>query len=116
METEKKDVEIVPETKSSTVVKFSRSYTYGGKTYEEVNLTALETLTANDMIEAEKHLSKIGIFSPTPELTLEYVFYIASKAAQMPIDFFRKLLPGDAIRLKNIVTAHFYGEIAGQIK
>ena len=43
-------------------------------------------------------------------MTAEYICFIASRASDQPIEFFKGLPPRDAVRLKNKVTSFFYGE------
>ena len=45
-----------------------------------------------------------------PEMTLEYACFIASKATDLPVEFFRRLPPKDAMKVKNRVTNFIYGE------
>lgn len=93
-----------------TVVKFAKPYKFEGKTYEEIDLAGLDNLTAADMIEGEKHLTRSGNFSFMPEMATEYIHFMASKATGLPIEFFKGLPPRDAIKIKNRVTNFFYGE------
>jgi hypothetical protein len=93
-----------------TLVKFAKPYHFEGQTYTDIDLAGLETLTAEDMIAAEKFLNRSGVFSPIPEMTTEYVSFIAAKASGQPIEFFKRLPPKDAVRVKNRVTSFFYGE------
>ena len=51
-----------------------------------------------------------GVFSPLPEMTVEYVQFIAARASGQPVEFFKGLPPKDAIKVKNRVTSFFYGE------
>lgn len=95
---------------ASTVIKFSKPYKFEGSTYEEVDLAGLENLTAADMIEGEKHLTRNGSFSLMPEMATEYTHFMASKASGLPIEFFKGLSPKDSIKIKNRVTGFFYGE------
>lgn len=93
-----------------TFVPFIGSYKFEGKTYTGINLAGLETLTAKDMVDAENWLIKHGIVSALPEMTYEYVSFIASVASGQPIEFFKGLSPKNAIRVKNKVTSFFYGQ------
>ena len=97
------------DTASDTVVKFSRSYTFEGKAYEEVDLSGMDSLTAKDMMEAEKYLFKTGTVSALPDQTIGYVCFIASRISDQPIEFFLGLAPRDMNRVKNKVTGFFYG-------
>lgn len=102
--------ETTPAEKITTKVTFSKPYRFEDKTYKEIDLSGLESLTAEDMIAADKFLTRNGNFTVMPEMTLEYALFIASKATDLPIEFFRQLPPKDAIRVKNRVTNFFYGE------
>ena len=111
MEKEKNIPSPVEETDITpdTVVKFSRSYTFEGKSYSEVDLAGMDDLTAKDMIEAEKYLFKTGTVSALPDQAVGYVCFIASKISDQPIEFFMGLSPRDMNRVKNKVTGFFYG-------
>lgn len=93
-----------------TLVKFTKPYMFEQKVYKEVELSGLETMSASDMCAAEKHLNRSGMFSPLPEMTAEYVSFIAAQTSGLPIEFFKALPPRDFIRVKNKVTNFFYGE------
>ena len=90
-------------------VRFHKPYFFEGNHYAGIDLKAIENLTAKDMCEAEKYLSKKGIISPLPEMTMEYIGFIANRATGQPIEFFMKLPPKDATKVKNKVTSFFYG-------
>ena len=70
------ETDITPDT----VVKFSRSYSFEGKTV-----------------------------SALPDQAVGYVCVIASKISDQPIEFFMGLSPRDMNRVKNKVTGFFYG-------
>ena len=91
-------------------VRFHKPYLFEGNHYAGIDLKAIEDLTAKDMCEAEKYLSKKGIMSPLPEMTMEYIGFIANRATGQPIEFFMQLPPKDATKVKNKVTSFFYGE------
>ena len=91
-------------------VRFHKPYLFEGNHYAGIDLKAIEDLTAKDMCEAEKYLSKKGIISPLPEMTMEYIGFIANRATGQPIEFFILLPPKDATKVKNKVTSFFYGE------
>ena len=94
----------------SLIVKFSKPYKFEGREYTEVDLSGLEDLSAEDMISADKYLSKNGSFSVVPEMALEYACFIAAQCSGQPIEFFRRLPAKEAIKVKNKVTGFFYGE------
>ena len=109
MATEKNIPAPVEDITPDTVVKFSREYSFEGKTYGEVDLARMDDLTAKDMIEAEKYLFKTGTVSALPDQAVGYVCFIASKISDQPIEFFMGLSPRDMNRVKNKVTGFFYG-------
>ena len=92
-------------SENSMVITFSRKYNYEGKEYGQVDLSGLEDMTA-----ANKILEKSGSFSFLPEMSLEYACIISARATKMPLEFFQRLHPRDAIKVKNKVTSFFYGE------
>lgn len=98
------------EKEPETLVKFPKPYEFEHKTYTEIDLAGMDDLTAEDMITAEKFLNRSGVFSPIPEVSVEYVCFIASKASGQPIEFFKGLPPKAMTRVKNKVTGFFYGE------
>ena len=97
-------------SENSMVITFSRKYNYEGKEYGQVDLSGLEDMTATDMIAANKVLEKRGSFSFLPEMSLEYACIISARATKRPLEFFQRLHPRDAIKVKNKVTSFFYGE------
>lgn len=101
-----KDGEVV---ENEYVVVFNKPYSFEGTIYEKVDLSGLDNLTAADMIAANRVLDRTGSFTFLPEMSLEYACIIAAKAAGLPIEFFKGLHPREAVKVKNRVTAFFYG-------
>lgn len=91
-------------------VKFRKPYLFEGNRYDGIDLSGLESLTAQDMLEGEKHLARNGVMTALPEMTMEYVCFMAVLASDKPIEFFKGLPPKDAIKVKNRITGFFYGE------
>ena len=91
-------------------VRFHKPYLFEGNYYAGIDLKRVESLSAKDMCEAEKYLALQGIVSPLPEMTMEYIAFIANKATGQPLEFFKQLPPKDATKVKNRVTSFFYGE------
>lgn len=91
------------------VVVFNKPYEFEGQVYDKVDLSGLDDLTANDMIAANRVLDRTGSFTFLPEMSLEYACIIAAKAAKLPVEFFKGLHPREAVKIKNRVTAFFYG-------
>ncbi len=99
-----------PPEDPESYVRFSKPYPFEGKNYAGIDLKGIESLSARDLCEAEKYLNRMGIISPLPEMTMEYVGFIANRASGQPIEFFMGLPPKDAVKVKNKVTSFFYGE------
>ena len=76
---------------------------------DKIDLIGLDNLTAADMIAANKILDRTGSFTFLPEMSLEYACIIAAKATKLPVEFFKGLHPKEAVKVKNRVTAFFYG-------
>lgn len=102
--------EIEETTEESSVVVLSKPYTFEDKIYKELDLSGLSELTTEDMVAAEKYMSRNGNISVMPEMSIEYACFICSRATDLPVEFFRRLPPKDAIKIKNKVTGFFYGE------
>lgn len=107
---QKKNIAAAAAEEQTTVVEFSKPYHFEDEDYSKIDLAGLDNLTAEDMIAADKFMSKSGSFSIMPEMSMEYSCFIAAKATGHPIEFFKGLPPKDAIKIKNKVTAFFYGE------
>ena len=75
----------------SLIVKFNKPYRFEGETYQSVDLSRIEDISAEDMIAADKYLTRSGNFSVMPEMSLEYALFIAARATGKPVEFFRGL-------------------------
>ncbi len=95
---------------NDNIVKFTRTYNFEGEEIKEVDMSGMEDLTANDMIQANKQMSSSGNISIIPEMDLQYALTIAASATGKPIEFYKALKPRDAIKIKNKVTSFFFGE------
>ena len=95
---------------SSYLVVFRRPFVFEGKTYESVDLSGLEDLSAADMIAANKIMERGGTVNVLPEMSLEYACIISARATRMQVEFFRALPPKDALKVKNRVTNFLYAE------
>ena len=94
----------------SLVIKLKRPHVFEGKTYNEIDLTALENITTGDMVAVNKMVGPAG-FGRTemnPEFSLEYACYLAARATQMPVEFYMSLRPGDGLKVKNRVINFFF--------
>jgi len=91
------------------LVFFRKPFTFEGVSYESVDLSGLESLTAADMIAVNKIIERGGTVNVLPELSLEYACLISSRASGKPVEFFKALPPEEALKVKNRVTSFLYG-------
>ena len=98
------------EVLDETVIKLSKTYDFEDEKIKTIDMSGLETITANDMIKANKILNNSGTVTVLPETNLEYTLIIAASASGLPIEFFKTLAPKDAMKVKNRVTSFFFGE------
>ncbi len=88
----------------SLVLKFRKPYKFEGVEYTEVDLSAMEDMTAADLCAVGKIMNKLGIVNPVAEMTVDYAIYMAARASGKPVEFFQGLPPKESIKLKNMVT------------
>ena len=98
------------EVTDENIIKLSKTYQFEGETIAEVDMRGLENITANDMIKANKVLQAAGTVTVMPETNLEYALIVAAGATGRPVEFFKGLVPRDAMKIKNAVTSFFFGE------
>ena len=93
----------------SMIIKFKKPFVFEGKTYTELDLSALENITTGDMVAVSKFVggNVFGRTEMNPEFSLEYALNIAARATQMPIEFFMDLRPNDGLKVKNRVLNFF---------
>ena len=93
----------------SLVLKFRKPYKFEGVEYTEVDLSAMEDMTAADLCAVGKIMNKLGIVNPVADMTVDYAIYMAARASGKPVEFFQGLPPKESIKLKNMVTGFLYG-------
>ncbi|AYP68504.1 hypothetical protein EalM137_00054 [Exiguobacterium phage vB_EalM-137] len=90
-------------TQKEGVVTFKKPYQFEGQTYESVDLSGIDDLTGDDLLEADRAYTASGQFSPLPEMTLAYAFSIAATVTQQPVEFYRALPAKEGLKIKNEV-------------
>ena len=98
------------EEKSPYLVVFKKPFLFEGISYENVDLSGLEDLSAKDMIAANKIMERGGTVNVLPEMSLEYACIICARITGKPVEFFQSLPSKDALKIKNRVTNFLYGE------
>ncbi len=100
-------VEVTPDEERT--LELTRGYIFEGESVSSLDFSGLEDITADDMIRANNVMTNAGTVAVVPENNMHYALIIAASATGMPIEFFKKLKPRDAIKVKNMVTRFFYG-------
>ncbi|MCM3567849.1 phage tail assembly protein [Neobacillus mesonae] len=95
----------IEKVEKENVVVFNKPVQFEGKEYKEVDLSGLDSLTAADLIEADKVFGTSGQFAVVNEMTLGYTLIVASRASNLPIEFFNQLPAREGLKVKNKVMA-----------
>ncbi len=93
---------------SHRYIKFSKPYIFEEDTYTGIDISSLEELTTQDLIEIEKKFYKLGVISFNPENTVAYTKVVAQRATGMPIEFFEQLPVKEMLKIKNHIVNFFY--------
>lgn len=105
LETEKKEVAEVIDT---NCVVLGKIYKFEGQEYKEINLNSLYDITGEDMIQVNRMMNRAGAVSFSPEMEMEFAFYISSRATGLPVEFFKQLNMRDSLKVKNTVIRFLY--------
>ena len=92
------------------LVVFKKPFIFEGSSYDNVDLSGLEELSAADMIAVNKTIERGGTVNVLPEMSLEYACLISARATGKPVEFFKALPPKEALKIKNRVTNFLYSE------
>ena len=95
---------------NENIIKLSKTYDFEDQKISELDFANLENICAEDMIKANRILTTSGNPAILPENDLLYTLVIASSATGKPLEFFKKLKPKDAMKVKNKITSFFFGE------
>jgi hypothetical protein len=90
------------------IVEFNKPYSFEGKEHEKVDLTGLESLKGKDLIDADKIFQKSGQFEPVKEMSAAYTFILASRASELPVEFFENLPIKESAKIKNMVAGFLF--------
>lgn len=93
--------------KNDYLVKFTEPYAFEGSEHNEVDLSAITTLTVDDLAMAQSMLADMGRVTPVVELDYTYIMILASKASGLPLEFFRGLPGKYGAKIKNVVSNYF---------
>ena len=91
-------------------IKLTKPFKFEDETFTEIDLSALEDLSTNQLVEADKRFSRGGGISAIKEFDTDYACIICSIATGKPDEFFLALHARDGVALKNKVGSFFYGD------
>ena len=83
-------------------VKFAKPYKFEGTEYDEVDLSGMDGMTIQDMIDIQKNLAGEIATLAAVEATTSFAQEVATKASGKPVEFF-KLMP--RAKIKQVQTA-----------
>lgn len=92
---------------NNKILHLSKLYMFEGTKHEMLDLSGIEKLTGADMVAINQQLRSRGIDEATPEITLEYAFFVAAKVASLPLEFFDGLPMNDCFKVRGIVRNFF---------
>ena len=94
------------------LITLSKEYEFEGEKIREIDLSGLEDVTAKDMMRANRTLVKTGggTGDLVPEITLPYALVIAEQCTKYPIEFYERLNPRDAMKVRTTVVSFMFGE------
>lgn len=100
----------VPEDELNMVIKFKKPYFFEKKEYIEIDLSAIEDVTGEDMIAIDKLMqrSSVGV-NIMPEVSMEYALYMAARVTRLPIEFYLGLPTKEAMKVKTRVLGFLFG-------
>lgn len=100
----------VTESKNKRVIKFNKPYTFELETFTEIDLSKLDDLTTDDLMNAERIYIRSGGSAINPETSLLYSVILAHMASDKPVEFFGMLPAKEALKVKREVYNFFYRE------
>lgn len=79
------------------IVKFDKSYKFEGKEYDSLDLSGMEKMTVQDLIDIQKSIGNETAAMYAMEMTTSFAQEMAVKATGKPVEFF-KLMPRGKIK------------------
>lgn len=110
MEAAENAVSVEENEEASLVIKLKKPYLFERKEYTEIDLSGMEDMTGADMIAVNKIMQRTSAgIDVMPEVSVEYAFYFAARAAKLPVEFFTNLPPKESMKVKNRVMGFLFG-------
>ncbi len=95
------------------ILKLKKPFVFESKEYKEVDLSALETWTGEDVAGIQKKYFKMNpdinaLDVAMVESNLEYCYFVAAQASGLPLEFFQRMPGTNAGALKTLVIGFFH--------
>ena len=106
-----KEMDLTQEEKTELekrVVVLSKTYQFEGEEVKTVDLSGLDSITADQMITAQNIVTRSGNVTALLETNIQYLLVLASFASGKPVEFFKQLNAKDTVRVKNRVSGFFF--------
>lgn len=99
------------EEEENLVIVFNKPYLFEGKEYTEVDLSGLKDLSGADMIEVNKYVERNSAKTVNimPEVSMEFLFMMAAKASDLPVEFFMGMPAKQSLSIKRSVFGFLFG-------
>lgn len=79
------------------IVKFDKPYKFEGKEYDSLDLSGMEKMTVQDLIDVQKSIGNEMVAMSVMEMSTAFAQEMAVKATGKPVEFF-KLMPRGKIK------------------
>ena len=79
------------------IVKFDKPYKFEGKEYDSLDLSGMEKMTVQDLIDVQKNIGNEMVAMSVMEMSTAFAQEMAVKATGKPVEFF-KLMPRGKIK------------------
>lgn len=94
---------------SKYIVELSKTYDFEGEKVSSIDFSAIEDITARDMIKINKMMISRNQVEILPESSMPYALAMAESCTKYPVEFYDNLKPRDAIKVKNFVVGFING-------
>lgn len=92
------------------LIKFNKPYKFEGAEYKDVDLSKLEEITAQDLIDANRMYLTQTSMPAISEADIYYTFLIASGITGKPLNFFEKLPAREGMKVKRVISDFLFSD------
>ncbi len=91
-------------TNNHYLIKFNKPYSFEGKEYNDLDLSKLEEITSQDLIDANRMYLTQTSMPAISEADIYFTFLIASSITGKPLNFLEKLPAREGMKIKKMVS------------